>query len=72
MNESRALPDLPNESEDVPNDFGQLPPPNQNDQDSTDNNNDQDNNWKFLQDNSISLFYISNTLYKTDHPTESP
>ena len=44
MNESRALPDLPNESEDVPNDFGQLPPPNQNDQDSTDNNNDQDNN----------------------------
>ena len=26
MNESRALPDLPNsDSEDVPNDFGQLP-----------------------------------------------
>ena len=25
MNESRALPDLPNDSEDVPGDFGQLP-----------------------------------------------
>ena len=36
MNESRALPDLPNDSEDVPedvpNDFGQLPPSNENDE----------------------------------------
>ena len=31
MNESRALPDLPNDSEDVSGDFGQLPPSNQDD-----------------------------------------
>ena len=31
MNESRALPDIPNDSEDVPGDFGQLPPSNQDD-----------------------------------------
>ena len=32
MNESRALPDLPNDSEDVPEDFGQLPQSNENDE----------------------------------------
>ena len=32
MNESRALPDLPNDSEDIPNDFGQLPQSNENDE----------------------------------------